>query len=230
MNRSRFYPYAKRALDLLASLLLLVLLSPVLAGIWLLVRLKMGPPALFRQERAGLHGRPFQVLKFRSMNYDRDSRGRLLPDLQRISPLGRFLRRSSLDELPQLWNVVKGEMSLVGPRPLYVDYVPRYSERQRRRLEVKPGITGLAQISGRINLGWNERLGLDVDYVEKASLALDILILVRTLRKVVVTENVPDTGVDPTRQFQGGDTEAEGDLNPLVRKDPREGVNQRPPS
>lgn len=230
MNRSRFYPFAKRSLDLLASLLLLVLLAPVLAGVWVLVRLKMGPPALFRQERAGLHGRPFQVLKFRSMNFDRDPQGRLLPDLQRISPLGRFLRRSSLDELPQLWNVVKGEMSLVGPRPLYVDYVPRYSDRQRRRLEVRPGITGLAQISGRINLNWTDRLGLDVDYVEKASLALDFMILVRTLRKVLVTENVPDTGVDPTRQFQGGDAKAESDQNQSARKDPREGVNQRPPS
>jgi len=229
MNPSWYYLSTKRAFDLLTAILLLVLLAPVLFGIWFLVRLKMGPPALFRQERAGLHGRPFHVLKFRSMNNERDSQGRLLPDLQRISPLGRFLRRSSLDELPQLWNVAKGEMSLVGPRPLYVDYVPRYSDRQRRRLEVKPGITGLAQISGRINLGWSERLGLDVDYVEKASLTVDFVILMRTLKKVLVTENVSDTGVDPTRQFQG-DGQPGDDRKPLVRKDPREGVNQRPPS
>ena len=234
MGRSRFYPFEKRTFDLLAALLLLGLLSPVLAGIWFLVRQKMGPPALFRQERAGLHGRPFQVLKFRSMSDERDSLGRLLPDLQRISRLGRFLRRSSLDELPQLWNVVKGEMSLVGPRPLYVDYVPRYSDRQRRRLEVKPGITGLAQTSGRITLGWTGRLDLDVDYVEKASFALDLRILARTLKQVLVNENVPDTGVDPTRQFQGegrsGETQADGDPVPPVRRDPREGVKRRPAS
>lgn len=226
MIHARYYPFVKRAFDLLAALLLLLALSPVMAGIWVLVWLKMGRPVLFRQERAGLHGRPFHVLKFRSMNNARDSRGRLLPDLQRISRLGRILRRSSLDELPQLWNVVRGEMSLVGPRPLYVDYVPRYSERQRRRLEVRPGITGLAQVSGRITLGWTERLGLDVDYVEKAGLALDLRILLCTLKQVLVTENVPDTGVDPTRQFQG---EARSEGDPVLR-DPREGVNQRPPS
>jgi len=233
MSKSWFYPFAKRTFDLVAALLLLVALSPVLAGIWVVVRLKLGRPALFRQERAGLHGRPFQILKFRTMNNERDSQGRLLPDLQRISRLGRMLRRSSLDELPQLWNVVKGEMSLVGPRPLYVDYVPRYSERQRRRLAMKPGITGLAQTSGRITLGWTERLGLDVDYVEQASLALDLRILARTLRQVLVAENVPETGVDPTRQFQGegrpGETRADEDPGPRFRRDPREGVNHGPP-
>jgi lipopolysaccharide/colanic/teichoic acid biosynthesis glycosyltransferase len=219
MVQPRFYRFSKRALDLLGSLLLLALLAPLLAAIACLVRWKMGAPALFRQERAGLRGRPFHVLKFRSMNSQRDAAGRLLPDLQRITPLGRFLRRSSLDELPQLWNVVKGDMSLVGPRPLYVDYVPRYSPSQRRRLEVRPGITGLAQVSGRITLGWTERLGLDVEYVDRACLALDLAILVRTLKKVLATENVPETGVDPTRQFQG-----DGSQEPAGRRDPREGA------
>jgi lipopolysaccharide/colanic/teichoic acid biosynthesis glycosyltransferase len=220
MKHPGFYRCCKRTYDCLGSLALLVLLSPLLAAIWCLVRLKMGAPALFRQERAGLRGRPFQVLKFRTMTSERDAAGRLLPDIQRISALGRFLRRSSLDELPQLWNVVKGEMSLVGPRPLYVDYVPRYSEQQRRRLEVRPGITGLAQIRGRITLDWTERLRLDVEYVDRASLALDLAILVRTLKKVAATENVPESGVDPTRQFQG-----EGAGNPAGRRDPREGID-----
>jgi len=220
------YLVVKRGSDILGSLLLLLLLAPLLAALWLLVRAKMGRPAVFKQERAGLKGRPFLVLKFRSMSLERDAEGRLLPDLQRISALGRFLRRSSLDELPQLWNVLRGDMSLVGPRPLYVHYVPLYTPEQRRRLDVRPGITGLAQVSGRIALEWTERLQLDVDYVDRVSLIFDLRILARTLRKVLATADVPASGVDPTRQFKGSsDTAyAEGpDQAPKV-KDPREGV------
>ena len=228
MRHPRPYRCCKRALDLAVAIGLMAVLAPLLALVWLRVRARLGRPALFRQERAGLRGRPFQVLKFRSMTQERDAAGRLLPDLQRLPPLGRFLRRSSLDELPQLWNVVRGDMSLVGPRPLYLDYVRRYSERQRLRLEVRPGITGLAQVSGRINLGWPERLALDAEYVERASLALDLRILARTLRRVLAGADVPASGVDPTRQFQG-----EGGGSPDLEaggRDPREGVTPGPPS
>ena len=218
----------QRCLDIVGSLGLLLALSPVLAVVGLLVRLRLGRPVLFRQERAGLHGRPFLVLKFRSMNQDRDDTGRLLPDLQRITRLGRFLRRSSLDELPQLWNVLRGDMSLVGPRPLYVVYVPRYSPEQRRRLDVRPGITGLAQVSGRISLQWPERLQLDVDYVDQLSFWLDCRILLRTVKKVLTTKDVPSTGVDPTRQFKGESAQAPFGSEPAKDdppvKDPREGI------
>lgn len=220
----------KRIIDVLVALLLLLVLAPLLGVLWVLVRLRMGRPAIFRQERAGLRARPFLVMKFRSMSQDRDAQGRLLPDLQRLSGLGRFLRRSSLDELPQLWNVVRGEMSLVGPRPLYMDYVPRYTPQQLRRLEVRPGITGLAQVSGRTSLGWAERLQLDVDYVNGISLGLDVRILARTLKKVLARSEVPSTGVDPTKQFLGTGQEGE-DTSPVNGgpvgaglRDPREGV------
>ncbi len=170
------------------------------------------------------------------MTDERDAEGRLLPDPQRLPPLGAFLRRSSLDELPQLWNVLRGEMSLVGPRPLFVEYVPRYSERQRLRLEVPPGITGLAQISGRINLEWADRLKLDVDYVERASLGLDLLILFRTLKKVMGQEDSTETG-NTNRIFmgEGGSGPVQGDagseaLAAAAGKDPREGIGADPAS
>jgi lipopolysaccharide/colanic/teichoic acid biosynthesis glycosyltransferase len=163
----------------------------------------MGKPALFRQVRAGRDARPFVMLKFRSMIFAQDENGDPLPDAERITPFGRALRRSSMDELPQLWNVLKGEMSFVGPRPLFLEYVPRYSPEQRRRLDVKPGITGLAQIAGRNTLGWADRLRLDVDYVDQGSLWLDLMIVLRTVKKVLCRDGVPSNGVDPNRKFQG---------------------------
>jgi sugar transferase EpsL len=171
---------AKRALDVATAALALLLASPLLAATALLVRWKMGPPVLLGQVRAGLDGEPFRLWKFRTMTDARDDEGRLLPDAARITPLGQALRRSSLDELPQLFNVLRGEMSLVGPRPLLMRYLPRYDARQRRRLLVKPGITGLAQVSGRNTLSWNSRLELDVRYVETRSVWLDLRILART--------------------------------------------------
>ena len=204
MTPSRpLYQFTKRALDLFYALLLLPLLGPVMLVTWVLVRVRMGRPALFQQVRPGLHARPFVIHKFRSMIDADDAEGNPLPDKDRLTSLGRLLRRSSLDELPQLWKVLKGDMSCVGPRPLLMEYVPRYTPEQRRRLDVKPGITGLAQIAGRNTLGWEDRLNLDVKYVEQASLSLDHLILLRTLKKVLRADGVPSSGLDSNKKFQG---------------------------
>jgi lipopolysaccharide/colanic/teichoic acid biosynthesis glycosyltransferase len=155
-----------------------------------LVRTKFGSPVIFRQQRPGLDGRPFTILKFRTMTEDRDEQGQLLPNHERLTSFGRILRGTSLDELPELWNVIKGDMSLVGPRPLMLSYLPLYSERQRRRHEVRPGITGWAQINGRNTISWGEKLEFDVWYVENMSFLLDVKIICLTLLKVVGREGV----------------------------------------
>ncbi|MFO0889779.1 MAG: sugar transferase [Isosphaeraceae bacterium] len=176
----------KRCLDIALSLAALLLLAPVMAAVAVAIFLEMGRPVFFRQVRPGFRARPFVLIKFRSMRNDADADGRLLPDAQRLTRLGRFLRRTSLDELPQLWNVLKGDMSLVGPRPLLTEYLPLYSPEQRRRHEVRPGMTGLAQVSGRNHAGWDERFRLDVWYVDHWSLWLDLKILCRTVRTTIV--------------------------------------------
>ena len=193
----------KRLLDIVGALLGLLLLSPVFLGITLAVRRRMGPPALFSQLRAGLGGRPFRLYKFRSMTDARDGDGSLLPDADRLTPLGVFLRRTSLDELPQLWNVLCGAMSLVGPRPLLPEYVPLYDERQRKRLSVRPGITGWAQINGRNALTWEEKFELDVWYVEHRSLRLDLKILAATAWKVLRREGISAPGAATMPPFRG---------------------------
>ena len=193
----------KRPLDITGALLGLLLLSPVFLGITLVVRRRMGPPALFSQLRAGLGGRPFRLYKFRSMTDTRDKDGSLLPDAERLTPLGVFLRRTSLDELPQLWNVLRGTMSLVGPRPLPLEYVPLYNERQRKRLSVRPGITGWAQINGRNALAWEEKFELDVWYVEHRSLWLDLKILAATAWKVLRREGISAPGAATMPPFRG---------------------------
>lgn len=172
--------YGKRLLDLVFSLAALVLLLPVIGLLAILVRLKLGSPIIFSQERPGLGARPFTLLKFRTMTDERDERGQLLPDGARLTRLGRFLRRASLDELPELLNVVKGEMSLVGPRPLLTKYLAYYREDEQLRHTVRPGITGWAQIKGRNSLSWNERLALDVWYVNNCSFSLDARIILMT--------------------------------------------------
>lgn len=177
-------PPSKRALDLIVAVPALIALAPVMAGTALWIRLAMGGPVLFRQQRPGLGGRPFLLLKFRSMNEARDSEGKLLPDAQRLTSIGRLLRRTSLDELPQLWNVLRGEMSLVGPRPLLMEYLAHYTPEQARRHDVRPGVTGWAQIHGRNELPFSERLKLDLWYVHNRSLLLDLKILLTTARKV----------------------------------------------
>jgi sugar transferase EpsL len=172
--------FGKRLFDLAVTVPVLILLSPVIAVVALLVRLMLGSPVLFRQQRPGLNGRPFTIYKFRSMATADDAAGRSLPDDQRITAFGKVLRRTSLDELPELINVLKGDLSLVGPRPLRMDYLDRYSPEQRRRHEVRPGITGMAQVSGRNELSWEEKFALDVWYVDHCSAWLDFKILART--------------------------------------------------
>lgn len=180
----------KRLLDIVGALIGLFLTIPLMLFIALLIRMIMGSPVLFSQVRPGLNGKPFVMYKFRTMKNDRDEQGNLLPDERRLTRLGRFLRSTSLDELPELWNVLKGDMSLVGPRPLLLEYLERYSSEQARRHEVKPGITGWAQVKGRNALKWEEKFKLDVWYVEHCSLWLDIKILFLTFVKVIGREGI----------------------------------------
>jgi len=193
----------KRATDAIAAALGLALLSPVLLLVALAILLRMGRPVLFRQVRPGWHEEPFSLVKFRTMADIRDFRGNLLPDGKRLTPLGGILRRLSLDELPQLWNVLKGELSLVGPRPLLMEYLPRYSAFERRRHEVKPGITGWAQVHGRNALTWQHRFALDVWYVDHWSIGLDLRILMLTVRAVWRREGISQPGFATMTKFLG---------------------------
>jgi sugar transferase EpsL len=193
----------KRLLDLTITIPALLLLSPLLLFLALLVKLKLGAPILFRQPRPGLHGKVFLLLKLRTMTEARDAAGQLLPDAQRLTPLGRFLRSMSLDELPELWNVLKGEMSLVGPRPLLTQYLERYTPEQARRHEMKPGITGLAQVSGRNALTWEDRFVLDVYYIDHWSVWLDIRILARTAWTILKREGISEPGQATASEFMG---------------------------
>lgn len=193
----------KRAFDIVCSALALLLLWPVLLILYVLVRVKLGSPALFRQQRPGLHGRPFMMVKFRTMLDALDADGNPLPDDVRLTRFGRLLRATSLDELPELWNVLKGEMSLVGPRPLLMEYLPLYSAEQARRHEVRPGITGWAQVNGRNALSWPQKFALDVWYVDNRSFLLDIRILLLTVKKVFVREGISAEGQATTSRFTG---------------------------
>ncbi len=193
----------KRIFDfVLAALSLLLLGVPLLILMWQ-VRRKLGSPVFFRQTRPGLHGRPFQMVKFRTMTDARGPDGELLPDEVRLTSFGRFLRATSLDELPELWNVLKGDMSLVGPRPLLMEYLPLYSPEQARRHEVRPGITGWAQVNGRNALSWEEKFTLDVWYVDHQSTWLDIKILLLTVRKVLIREGISAPGEATMSKFTG---------------------------
>lgn len=180
----------KRLLDVSIAVLALLVMSPLMMLVAILIRWKLGSPILFKQKRPGLDGKPFYLFKFRTMSSEIDRNGRLLPDQQRVTPLGLWLRRFSIDELPQLINVVKGELSLVGPRPLLMEYLPLYSEEQAKRHLVKPGITGWAQINGRNSVSWEEKFKLDVWYVEHQSFLLDLKILWLTILKVLRSDNI----------------------------------------
>ena len=193
----------KRAFDVAASLGGLVVLSPVLATCAVANAALLGRPVLFHQERAGLHGKPFMMVKFRSMTDERDAEGNLKPAKERLTPWGRFIRATSIDELPELWNVLKGDMSVVGPRPLYTEYLNHYSAHQARRHEMRPGITGLAQVSGRNHLSWEEKFDLDVSYIDRWSLALDIKILAKTVVAVVKREGIDAKESAPLQRFRG---------------------------
>ena len=193
----------KRLFDIVVSACaLLVLALPLLVVIWM-VRRKLGSPVFFTQVRPGMHGKPFKMVKFRSMISERSTDGELLPDAVRLTPFGRFLRSTSLDELPELWNVLKGDMSLVGPRPLLMEYLPLYSPEQARRHEVRPGITGWAQVNGRNAISWEDKFKLDVWYVDHCSLWLDIKILWLTVKKVLVREGISAAGEATMGKFTG---------------------------
>ncbi|HEY9279261.1 MAG TPA: sugar transferase [Eoetvoesiella sp.] len=193
----------KRLFDITASGLALLILSPVLAIVALLTYCRLGAPVLFRQERPGLHGKPFEMIKFRTMKNIYDEQGGLLSDAQRLTSFGAFLRSSSLDELPELWNVLKGDMSLVGPRPLLMEYLPLYTAQQSRRHELRPGITGWAQISGRNTVSWEEKFKLDVWYVDHHTFWLDMKIIFRTIKKVLLRDGISAAGEATTSRFTG---------------------------
>ncbi|UJS24299.1 sugar transferase [Thiothrix winogradskyi] len=193
----------KHFTDFTAAFLALLVLSPLLLILMVLVRLKLGSPIFFTQVRPGLHGKPFKMIKFRTMTDARDADGNLLPDNIRLTAFGRFLRSTSLDELPELWNVLKGDMSLVGPRPLLMEYLPRYTPEQARRHQARPGITGWAQINGRNAISWEAKFKLDVWYVDNQSFWLDLKILALTIKKVFVREGISAEGEATMPKFTG---------------------------
>ena len=195
--------YGKRAADFGCVTISLFFLAPVMSILAVLVRFKLGSPVLFRQQRPGLHGKPFKLFKFRTMTDARAGDGNLLPDSERLTRFGRFLRKTSLDELPELWNVLKGDMSLVGPRPLLMQYLDRYTPEQARRHEVKPGMTGWTQVNGRNALTWEEKFKLDVWYVDHQSFWLDMKIIVMTVWKVLRREGINQTGQATAEEFMG---------------------------
>lgn len=199
----RLSRWLKALTDKLVAIAALSLLSPIMLGVAIAIYTQIGSPVLFTQPRPGKDGKVFNFFKFRSMTNACDAQGNLLPDEQRLTPVGQFLRRTSLDELPQLWNVVRGDMSIVGPRPLLVKYLDRYTPEQARRHEVKPGITGLAQVNGRNALSWEERFKLDVWYVDHWSLWLDLKILALTVWKVLQREGISQQGYATCEEFKG---------------------------
>ena len=193
----------KRAFDIAASTSALVVLSPVLAITAYKVKKELGSPVLFRQTRPGLHGRPFEMIKFRTMKDATDKEGNALPDSERLTEFGKKLRASSLDELPELWNVLKGDMSLVGPRPLLMEYLPLYNAEQAKRHNVRPGVTGYAQVNGRNSLSWEDKFKLDTWYVEHQSLWLDMKILLKTVKKVIIKDGISAEGEATMTKFTG---------------------------
>lgn len=193
----------KRLLDLLLSSLLLIILFPIVLLTALVIRIKLGSPILFKQQRPGLHGKIFVLYKFRSMTDERDSFGKLLPDQIRLTSFGKFLRKCSLDEFPQLINVIKGDMSLIGPRPLLTDYLPLYTKEQAKRHNVRPGITGWAQVNGRNAITWEEKFKLDVWYVENRNFVLDLKILFLTVKKVIVSDGISNENHVTMPDFDG---------------------------
>jgi lipopolysaccharide/colanic/teichoic acid biosynthesis glycosyltransferase len=204
MANGAFHRFSgKRAIDVVVAGAALIILSPLIAAVAVVVALALGPPLLFRQVRPGLHGQPFTLIKFRTMSNARGPDGSLLPDEQRLGRVGAFLRSTSFDELPELWNVLKGDMSIVGPRPLLMQYLSRYNAHQARRHEVPPGITGWAVVNGRNALSWEEKLDLDVWYVDHRSLVLDARIIWRTLTAVVRRQGISSDGHVTTPEFMG---------------------------
>lgn len=193
----------KRFLDIIIASIALMLLSPLYAFVAYKVKKNLGSPVLFRQVRPGLHGRPFEMIKFRTMKDAIDANGQPLPDSERLTPFGRMLRSSSLDEMPELWNVIKGDMSIVGPRPLLMEYLPLYNEEQAKRHQVRPGMTGYAQVNGRNAISWDEKFKLDTWYVENQSIWLDFKIMLRTVKKVLAKDDISAEGEATMSKFTG---------------------------
>lgn len=203
-HRASFYEkYIKRALDILLSGCAIIVLCPVMAITALFVLLRLGRPVIFSQERPGKHGRIFRLYKFRTMRDIYDESGVLLPDEERLTPFGRALRSTSLDELPELWNIFTGSMSIVGPRPLLVRYLPRYNERQRHRHDVMPGLTGYAQANGRNSLTWEEKFEMDIYYVEHISFLLDVKIILHTVKAVLMRSGISSATSSTMEEFMG---------------------------
>lgn len=188
--------YIKRILDFILSLLAIIILSPIMLIIYMLVRIKLGKPAIFKQQRPGKDEKIFTLYKFRTMTDERDEDGNLLPDGKRLTKFGKTLRNTSLDELPELFNILKGDMAIVGPRPLLIRYLPYYTEEERHRHNVRPGLTGLAQISGRNTTNWTERFKIDILYAEEVTLFLDIKIILKTIKKVLKKEDILISGIN----------------------------------
>lgn len=197
------YKYIKRILDIISSLLAIIILSPLLAVTAVLVKTKLGSPVLFKQERPGKDEKIFILMKFRTMTDERDENGELLPDEVRLTKFGKFLRSTSIDELPELFNILKGDMSVIGPRPLLVKYLPRYNEHQHRRHEVRPGLSGWAQVNGRNSISWEEKFDLDVEYVDNYSLSKDINILFMTVMSVIKRDGINSDNDVTMEEFMG---------------------------
>ena len=197
--------FVKRCLDFLLSLAALIILSPVLLLVAILVRCKLGSPILFKQERPGLHEKIFCMYKFRTMTDAKDADGNLLPDAMRLTKFGKLLRSTSLDELPELFNILKGDMAIVGPRPLLVQYLPRYNERQHHRHDVRPGFTGLAQVNGRNSISWPEKFEWDVRYVENVSFLMDLRIIAKTVKVVLKRDGISSETSATMEEFRGNE-------------------------
>lgn len=199
-----YQKFVKRLLDILISLIAIVILSPVLIIVAILVRIKLGSPVIFHQDRPGLNEKIFRLYKFRSMTDEKDAEGNLLPDEIRLTKFGKLLRATSLDELPELWNILKGDMSLIGPRPLLVRYLPRYSEEQRHRHDVRPGLTGLAQVNGRNAITWEKKFEYDLQYINELSFRMDVKILFKTVKKVFERADINSETSATMEEFMGG--------------------------
>ncbi|MEX5379738.1 sugar transferase [Acinetobacter towneri] len=198
----------KRLLDIIIASIALILLSPLYAFVAYKVKKNLGSPVLFRQIRPGLHGKPFEMIKFRSMKDAVDAQGKPLPDSERLTPFGKMLRSSSLDEMPELWNVIKGDMSIVGPRPLLMEYLPLYNQEQAKRHLVRPGMTGHAQVNGRNAISWEEKFKLDTWYVENQSVWLDLKIMLKTVKKVLAKDDINEAGEATMSKFTGSEKDS----------------------
>jgi len=202
-HRGIYRRYLKRPMDLILALIAIIVLSPVFLVVAVLVRIKLGSPVIFKQKRPGLNEKIFTMYKFRTMTDERDENGNLLPDGQRLTPFGRFLRSTSLDELPELFNIIKGDMSIVGPRPLLVQYLPLYNDHQRRRHEVRPGLSGWAQVNGRNAISWEDKFDLDVEYIDHISFIGDLKIILLTIKKALVREGINSETAATMEYFEG---------------------------